>query len=160
MNKKERYTAMYERDTRLAGVTFINPPDEGGESRQELLKKLMGAPTMVTLENVIYHNPDTGLGEFAIKVRSNVTGKLIGYIPKAEIGKWKNTGSMMLTVSCYKDTYSGSLNQLRKPTPKQYGAMKSLVAKGIVSKMPPYDRTVYEWAFDRAYALNPQLKEG
>lgn len=158
--KKGRCEAMtYERDCKLAGVTFVNPADEGGESRQELLKKLVGAPTMVTLENVIHHNDETGLGEFAIKVRSDVTGKLIGYIPKAEISKWKNTGKMMLTVSCYKDTYSGSLNQLRKPTPKQYGAMKSLVAKGIISKMPPYDRTVYEWAFDRAYALNPQLRD-
>ena len=148
-----------ERDAKLAGVTFTNPADEGGESRQDLLAQLVGMPTPVTLENVIFHNDETGLGEFAIKVRSDITGKLIGFIPKADINKWKNTGKMMLTVSFYKDTYSGSLNQLRKPTPKQYGTMKSLVAKGIVSKMPPYDQTVYQWAFDKAYALNPQLRK-
>ena len=148
-----------ERDAKLAGVTFTNPTDEGGESRQDLLAQLVGMPTPVTLENVIFHNDETGLGEFAIKVRSDITGKLIGFIPKADINKWKNTGKMMLTVSFYKGTYSGSLNQLRKPTPKQYGTMKSLVAKGIVSKMPPYDQTVYQWAFDKAYALNPQLRK-
>lgn len=148
-----------ERDAKLAGVTFTNSTDEGGESRQDLLAQLVGMPTPVTLENVIFHNDETGLGEFAIKVRSDITGKLIGFIPKADINKWKNTGKMMLTVSFYKGTYSGSLNQLRKPTPKQYGTMKSLVAKGIVSKMPPYDQTVYQWAFDKAYALNPQLRK-
>lgn len=148
-----------ERDAKLAGVTFTNSADEGGESRQDLLAQLVGMPTPVTLENVIFHNDETGLGEFAIKVRSDITGKLIGFIPKADINKWKNTGKMMLTVSFYKGTYSGSLNQLRKPTPKQYGTMKSLVAKGIVSKMPPYDQTVYQWAFDKAYALNPQLRK-
>lgn len=148
-----------ERDAKLAGVTFTNPVDEGGESRQDLLAQLVGMPTPVTLENVIFHNNETGLGEFAIKVRSDITGKLIGFIPKADINKWKNTGKMMLTVSFYKGTYSGSLNQLRKPTPKQYGTMKSLVAKGIVSKMPPYDQTVYQWAFDKAYALNSQLRK-
>lgn len=151
---------IYERDTKLAGVTFANPPEEGGEERQSILAELTGAPTPVTLENVIFHNDETGLGEFAIKVRSDVTGKLVGYIPKAEINKWKNTGKMMLTVNCYKNTYYGSLNLLRKPTPKQYGAMKSLCAKGIINKMPPYDQTVYQWVFNKAYAMNPHLKNG
>ena len=146
------------RDVKLSGVTFANQADEGGENRQDLLKQLSGAPSFVTLENVIFHNNETGLGEFAIKVRSDATKKLLGYIPKAEINKWKNTGKMILTVSFYKNTYYGSLNQLKNPTPKQYGAMKQLVKAGIVSKMPPYDQTVYQWAFDQAYALNPHLK--
>lgn len=148
-----------ERDARLAGVTFINPENEGGENRQDLLAQLAGMPTPVTLENVIFHNDETGLGEFAIKVRSDITGKLIGFIPKADINKWKNTGKMMLSVSFYKNTYSGSLYEMRKPTPKQYGAMKALVAKGIINKMPPYDQAVYQYCFDKAYALNPQLKK-
>lgn len=144
--------------TKLTGVTFQNPDNEGGENRQDLLKYLAGYPTVVTLENVIFHNPDTGLGEFAIKVRSDITKKLLGFIPKSEIGKWKNTGKMVLTVNCYKNTYYGELSPAKNPTPKQYGAMKQLVKAGIVSKMPPYDQTIYQWAFDQAYALNPDLK--
>lgn len=147
-----------DKDTRLTGVTFQNPEDEGGESRQELLKQLSGAPSFVTLENVIFHNDETGLGEFAIKVRSDVTGKLLGFLPKAEINKWKNTGKMVLVVDYYKNTYYGALYQTKNPTPKQYGAMKQLVKTGVINKMPPYDQTVYQWAFDKAYALNPHLK--
>lgn len=147
-----------DKDTKLTGVTFSNPADEGGENRQGLLKQLVGSPSFVTLENVIFHNNDTGLGEFAIKVRSDVNKKLLGFIPKSEINKWKNTGKMVLTISCYKNTYYGNLYQMKAPTPKQYGAMKQLVKAGIVSKMPPYDQTVYQWAFDQAYALNPHLK--
>lgn len=145
-------------DTKIAGVTFDNPADEGGENRQVLLKQLYGsAPTPVTLENVIFHNPDTGLGEFAIKVRSDITHKLLGFIPKSEINKWNKTGKMMLTVEYYKNTYSGALTVCKDPTPKQYGAMKSFVKKGLISKMPPYDQTVYKWAFNKIYGLNPQL---
>lgn len=150
---------IYDRDTKLAGVTFNNPADDGGESRQDLLKELYGgAPTPVTLENVIHHNEDTGLGEFAIKVRSDITGKVLGFIPKSEINKWKNTNKMMLTVNFYKNTYSGSLTVMKKPTPKQYGMMKSFVSKGLINKMPPYDQAVYKWAFNKIYGLNPQLK--
>lgn len=149
----------FQRDARITGVTFRNPEDEGGEDRQELLKQLAGAPTPVTLENVIFHNDRTGLGEFAIKVRSEKTGKLLGYIPKEEIVKWKDTGKMMLSVSVYKGTYFASLYRMQAPTPQQYGAMKSLVKKGIVSRMPPYDRTVYQWAFDQVNRLNPYLRE-
>jgi hypothetical protein len=145
-------------DTKIAGVTFNNPADEGGENRQVLLKQLYGgAPTPVTLENVIFHNPDTGLGEFAIKVRSDITHKLLGFIPKSEISKWNKTGKMMLVVEYYKNTYSGTLHVCKDPTPKQYGAMKSFVKKGLISKMPPYDQTVYKWAFNKIYGLNPQL---
>lgn len=149
---------MKDRDTKLTGVTFRNREDEGGESRQELLRQLSGAPSFVTLETVIFHNEDTGLGEFAIKVRSDVTGKLLGFLPKSEIHTWKNTGKMVLVVSCYKNTHYGSLYRMKTPTPKQYGAMKQLVKSGVISKMPPYDQTVYQWAFDKAYELNPHLK--
>lgn len=145
-------------NTRIAGVTFDNPADEGGENRQALLKQLYdSAPTPVTLENVIFHNPDTGLGEFAIKVRSDITHKLLGFIPKKEINKWNKTNKMMLVVEYYKNTYSGALYVCKDPTPKQYGIMKSLVEKGFVSKMPLYDQTVYKWALNKIYGQNSQL---
>lgn len=147
-------------EVKIAGVTYANPIDEGQENRQDILKTFYGyIPTVVTLENVIHHNEETGLGEFAIKVRSDINGKLLGYIPKSEISTWNTTGKMIMTVGCYKNTYYGVLTPMKNPTNKQYHVMKSLVEKGFVDKMPTYDSTVYGWVFDQVYATNPSLRK-
>lgn len=147
-------------ETRIKGVTFNNPPEEGGQSRQALLQKLYACgPTLASLENVIYDNPETGHSEFAIKVRSNVTGDLLGFIPadKIHVVDDLKLYTMILVVDVYNGTYYGTLHQCSAPTPKQYGLMKSLRAKGAITKMPRYDRTCYGWLLNQIQAVRPDL---
>lgn len=136
---------------KIAGVTFNN---KDGESRQEILKELSNRPSYVTLEPEIFHNPETGLGEFAIRVVSETKKKTLGYIPKKEINSFKNTGRMLLIAGQYKNSYFGCLYMIKDPTPKQYGLMKSLYRKGRINAMPLYDQTIYGMVLDSVMAQN------
>ena len=129
---------------KLAGVTFNNDPEDGGASRQDLLKKIWfgGEPIKVDLDHCIFHNKETGKDEDAVKVRTQ-NGTVIGWIPRTEIPTVSNISNMLLTVGLYKNCYHGMLNFMQKPTPKQYKCVKSLYNKGIIKKMPIYDRRIY-----------------
>lgn len=139
-------THNFYKDTHIAGVTFCNNAVDGGESRQELLKDLIGRPTVVNLKKTIFHNPDTNQDELAIKIISQVSGKVLGFIPRDDIEKFVNISQMILQVSYYKNNYSGCLTMMTPPTPKQYGVMKSKLQKKQIKKLPVYDRLMYQYA--------------
>ena len=131
-------------EVRIAGVTFSNEVEDGGESRQDLLKSLYNKPSIVSLIHTTFHNQDTNCEEKAIKVISDASGKCLGYIPKDDVDKFWNTSKMVLTVSKYKDTYSGGLVKPTPPSKKQYAFVKAKREEGILAEMPPYDKTIYQ----------------
>lgn len=137
------------KDSRIAGVTFANDACDGGENRQDLLKELMGFPSAVRLQKTIFHNPDTNQDELAIKVISHNTNKVLGYIPRTDIDRFKNESVMILQVSYYKNQYSGALSLPVPPTPKQYSIMKALLWKNKIDTLPVYDKTIYSYAIQK-----------
>lgn len=140
-------------DVRVAGVTFDNDAVDGGENRQQILKSLMGIPTMVTLEHCVFHRESTGKDEKAIKVRSLVNRKVLGYIHKTEIDAFWGMKNMIAQVSCYgskgQDIYSCSLVARENPSPKQYALVMALKQRGILRFDPFYDKTVYQYILDK-----------
>lgn len=146
--------APYERykreDVKVAGVTFCNDETDGGESRQNLLSRIMGEPSLVRLEPCPFLREDTGKYEASIKVRSLKLNKIIGYIPKSRIKDFKNRTSMVIQVTCYKKTYGAILTCPEQPSSKQYGLVKAMTRKGQMQKAPAlYDKTAYQWALSQ-----------
>lgn len=134
-------------DSKIAGVTFSNEIADGGESRQELLAALYGtAPTVVKLVHTKFYNEETKENEDAIKVFSIKLGKVLGFIPRADIQKLWEIEQMILVVGFYKDVYSGALYIPAPPSGKQYSIIKSRLYKGDLKTPPVYDRVAYSWA--------------
>jgi len=132
--------------THIAGVTF---PNDDGESRQELLKQIYSGgdnnmPVLVSLKQTVFHNEQTGEDENAIQVFRN--NKMLGWIPREDIEKCWEFNQMVCLVNHYKNIYSGALMVSEPPTCKQYGAMKQRKKKGLIKKMPEYDRLCYTFA--------------
>ena len=64
---------------KLAGVTFDNTKEDGGESRQTILKNIFetqGSIVNVSLEACNWE------GEYAIKVKDKKSRDVIGFIPR------------------------------------------------------------------------------
>ena len=136
--------------THLAGVTFNNDPQDGGENRQTLLKKIhdQGRPVLVSLDHCKWQDPATGKTEDAIKIR-NTNGTVIGWIPRQEIPKYKNVTKAVLTVGFFSNCYYGVLSKHEAPTDKQYAYMKHLNQQGRIAMMPEYDRSIYSHALSK-----------
>ncbi len=128
--------------TKVAGVTFDNDLEDGGESRQTLLQEIFnnGKPILVKLDYCQFE------GEDAIKVRVKKTGKVIGWIPKTHIQTVteQKLTQMVLFTAFYKGKYSGVLYKSEEPTGKQYGFIK----KNCPNK-PEYDRLIYGYEIAR-----------
>lgn len=148
MPRRPPYARYLREDTRVAGVTFDNEPEDGGESRQVLLQRLAGMPTIVTLERSIFHRESTGLDERAIKVRSKITGKVIGYIPKTQVEQYWDVPAMIAQVRG-KDVLSCVLTLPEPPSQKQYRLVSLLQSRGIMRFRPVYDKTVYQYVLEK-----------
>lgn len=135
-------------ESRIAGVTFNNDICDGGESRQEILKNLYGQPTIVRLVHCKYHNEETQLDERAIKVKSKSSGKVLGYIPRCDIDRLWDVHQMVLFVNYYKGQYSGVLLPSVPPTAKQFGSLKAKQRKGLLERLPEYDKYCYAYAIE------------
>lgn len=135
--------------TNVAGVTFNNDAEDGGESRQTILKNLLKATTTgiitVDLKHVDFVNKD-GETEDAIKCVEHSTKQVIGWIPRANI---EATTERQVTgfIRYYKNKgYSCVLDTQMKPTQAQYHYIKSYCkANGIA--MPAYDLRAYYSVF-------------
>ena len=137
------------RVNKLSHIAGVTCPNEDGESRQELLKKIFnkGVPVLVTLYRTIFHNEETGEDENAIQVIRN--GKILGWIPREDIEKCWNLNQMVLVVNYYKNTYSGALVLSQPPTSRQYGVMKQKRKDGVIKSLPEYDRLCYSFAISK-----------
>ena len=137
-----------KKESKIAGVTFNNDVCDGGESRRALLKQLQGKPSIVRLVHCKFHNEQTGLDEKAIKVKSKLSGKVLGYIPRCDIDRLWGVSQMVLFVNCYNGQYSGALMPSVPPTAKQFGSLKAKQRKGAIERLPEYDKLCYAYAIE------------
>lgn len=133
---------------RVAGVTFNNPD---GTSRQELIRNLGTGWKTAKLRQTEYE------GERAVEVR--ISGHLVGYIPKTQLGNPMSEQSELTALIEYypgkKTNDSGkwhiTLSERIVPTAKEYAYMKKLCINAKLP-MPAYDRRAYSsyWAIVKA----------
>lgn len=129
---------------KLAGVTFNNEEIDGGRSRQEILRELVGMNRQIFTADLIYTKYN---GDFAIKVREHATKQIVGWIPKVELEKFADRSVKQMTgfISNY-GSYSVELSPQDPPTSKQYAYMKAICNEEGYS-MPAYDKRAYALIF-------------
>jgi len=130
--------------SKVAGVTFNNEKEDGGRSRQEILKELIDLNRHIITVNLVYTEYE---GEFAIKVNEKSTGQTIGYIPKKDLDRVKNSKTKQMTgfIRNY-GQFCVQLDSVQQPTHNQYMYMKSLCAH-TNHAMPAYDKRAYSEIF-------------
>lgn len=134
--------------TKLVGVTFNNDPEDGGRSRQEILEELVKLNRQIFTADLVYTKYKD---EFAIKVRDHATKQILGWIPKAEVEKFRDKKIKQLTGFIhYYGAYCVQLDDQQAPTHKQYAYMKHLCEQNGWS-MPAYDKRAYASIFNLAY---------
>ena len=141
--------------TKLVGVTFSNDVEDGGKSRQAILAELVALNRQIFTADLIYTEFN---GEFAIKVREHVTKQIVGWIPKADLEKFKDKKIKQLTgfIRNY-GAYSVQLDYQQAPTHKQYAYMKYVCSQQGCA-MPAYDKRAYSIIFNNAYVENRTTK--
>lgn len=130
----------------VAGVTFAN---ENGENRQDIIASLGFGFKTAKLKQTTFE------GERAVEVR--IGGKLIGYVPKTQLGNpLSHEDELTALVSVYskgegKEKYYVTLSAREVPSAKEYAYMKKccIAAK---KPMPAYDKRAYAqyWAVVKA----------
>lgn len=124
----------------LAGVTFANSEEDGGQERQDILKEIYdkGSPVMAKIRHCTWE------GEPAAKV---IIGKntVAGWIPKKNVDNCKNTDKMILRIQ-HKKRYTGLLYMPDPPSAKLYAIVHDMYKKGKIKTIPPYSRILYAYA--------------
>lgn len=127
---------------RVAGVTFKNEKEDGGNSRQEILRNLvMAGRAIITVDLV----ETTFNGEYAVKCIEHSTRQMIGWIPKTELANVKHS-QMTGFIDHSRIGYSVRLDEQKAPSQKQYYAVKHICEKNGVM-MPAYDIRAYVTVF-------------
>lgn len=127
---------------RVAGVTFKNEKEDGGASRQEILRDLvMAGRAIITVDLV----ETTFNGEYAVKCIEHSTRQMIGWIPKTELANVKHS-QMTGFIDHSRIGYSVRLDEQKAPSQKQYYAVKHICEKNGVM-MPAYDIRAYVTVF-------------
>lgn len=133
---------MENKEIKVVGVTFNNNKEDGGESRQNILRTLRKSGRRIVELDLVY---TTYEGEPAIKVRERSTKKIVGWMPKdrvAEImsNKIKHTIGF---ISKFDDIECLKISKPERPTNVEYHRMKVMCAKqGVL--MPAYDKRAYK----------------
>lgn len=129
-------------ELKLAGVTFNNDAEDGGESRQAILRELRKSGRRIVDLDLIYTTFD---GEPAIKVRERSTKKIVGWIQKTMVAdvmarKIKHTIGF---ISDWNDIECVKITKPERPTNVEYHRMKAMAGKiGMI--MPAYDKRAYK----------------
>lgn len=127
---------------RIAGVTFKNEKEDGGASRQEILRNLvMAGRAIITVDLV----ETTFNGEYAVKCIEHSTRQMIGWIPKTELASVRRL-QMTGFIDHSRIGYSVRLDEQKAPSQKQYYAVKHICEKNGVM-MPAYDIRAYVTVF-------------
>ena len=127
---------------KIAGVTFKNEKEDGGNSRQEILRNLvMSGKSIITVDLV----ETTFNGEYAVKCIEHSTRQMIGWIPKTELA---NVRHLQMTgfIDHSRVGYSVRLDNQKAPSQRQYYAVKHICEKNGVA-MPAYDIRAYVTVF-------------
>lgn len=129
---------------RVAGVTFKNEKEDGGASRQEILRNLaMAGRAIITVDLI-----ETTFGpneEYAVKCLEHSTRQMIGWIPKTELANVKHS-QMTGFIDHSKVGYSVRLDNQKAPSQRQYYAVKHICEKNGIA-MPAYDIRAYVTVF-------------
>ena len=129
----------------VAGIDFDNMPEDGGKSRQELLRALPDEPFAVQLDRCKYVRD--GIPEDAIKVRAD--GNVIGWIPKELVPQYLGTKDMV--AKTYKSSRRITCRLLppSRPTRNQAYAIRSLMKDGCVQRSPLWDKNAITWTMNQ-----------
>ena len=128
---------------KLAGVTFVNEPEDGGLNRQDLIKEIhskQGAVINVSLEACSWE------GEYAIKVKDKKSKAVIGWIPRNMLRSKLLSSQMTAILMNYKGVWSARLSPVQAPSKAQYHFMLTM-CKRTGRVMPAYDKRAYNSAF-------------
>jgi len=128
---------------KLAGVTFDNTKEDGGESRQTILKNIFetqGSIVNVSLEACNWE------GEYAIKVKDKKSRDVIGFIPRNMLRSKMIGRQMTAMIMEYKGVWSARLTPVEAPTKAQYHFML-MFCKRTGREMPAYDKRAYGAVF-------------
>lgn len=133
---------MEDKRVKVVGVTFNNDAEDGGESRQMILRTLRKSNRHIVDLDLIY---TTYEGEPAIKVRERSTKKIVGWIPKTNIEeimscKIKHTIGF---ISKFDDKECLKIAKPEFPTNVEYHRMKKMCENRGVA-MPAYDKRAYK----------------
>lgn len=141
--------------TRLAGVKFNNDPEDGGRSRQDILREMVETNRSIFTADLVYTRRKE---QFVIKVRDHATKQIIGWIPKEDLVKFKDKKIKQLTgfIKWY-GLYCVSFEEQQAPTHKQYAYMKHLCEMNEW-KMPAYDQRAYKPIFDAVAKTKAQVQ--
>ena len=138
----------------IAGAMHDNDPEDGGQSRQGILSTL---PAI--FEADLY--PTTYNGQFAVKVKDHRTRRVIGWVPKKELGQFTGMTRTCRATGFLMRFRDGKLSaQIREQVPvepNQYRAVKAwFQERGIPT--PAYDHRAYTQAAEwiRAQQAQPQ----
>ena len=107
----------------VVGVKFNNDEVDGGESRQEVIRKLAetGYPMIsITLVHTTFN------GALAIKCVDTRTNQVVGFVAKTDIPELQNVTTLTATINYYKETYGIVMYPQIPPTNKQYMFVKEL----------------------------------
>lgn len=130
----------------VAGVTFANPDNE---SRQEILKNLGFGYHYAILQQTTFEN------ERAVEVW--VDSKLIGYIPRKELGNPMSYEAILIVQICYNeetDTFYAVLSPIRPLNFEQMNEISEFFKNHYPDKAIVFDKRAYEIM---KYVLIPQL---
>ena len=117
---------------KVAGVTF--------ENRQETLKELVMMNRSIITVDLVYTKFNN---EFAIKLVEDVTGKEIGWIPRAELHKFVSCNIHQMTGFIgYYNNYYVRLSEQLAPSREDYNKMYQLCTRYGYS-MPAFDVRAY-----------------
>lgn len=131
---------------KVAGVTFKN---EDGVSRQNIIRSLSCNHGIITVDlcETVFHNNETNEDERAIKVLEHNTKQCIGWIPRTDLDNENLSDQMTGFVRNYKGVWSVQLDNIKRPSAKQYAYAKSIANKKHIA-MPAYDVRAYAYLYE------------
>lgn len=125
--------------TTIAGVTYHNDPEDGGESRQAILKSLPNIVSLKLIHTKFRNEP-------AIKIIEKKTRKVIGWIPKINIETLWSVSELTGFISETNGVYHCSASPVRSPSNQMY-ALGVKICSEHKLETPAYDERAYRQAF-------------
>ena len=127
---------------KVAGVKYENTIEDGGENRQEILKRFLESGQDIITVDLCYMARNDGT--FGIKLKEHETKEVIGWMHSetADNMTKKNLGCMTGFIG-YHGSYHVKLDDIKKPDDTEYEELCTLCEKLNYTK-PVYDKRACE----------------